>query len=313
MKLKRIATNDIRDIFMIFVGMAIYSIGFCGFILPEKLVSGGLAGLTALIYYATDIPVAYSMYAINLILLGIALKVLGKQFVSRTIIGATFISFWIAIFQPLFPEPIVHGQTFMNVVIGGLICGCGLGTCFAYNGTSGGTDIVAALIQKYRDLSMGRALLCADFCVIASSWFVFHDLEKIIYGLVLLILITSMSDFMITSTHQTLQFIIISKKWDEIADAINIHMHRGCTMLHGMGSYKRGEMNVLLVYCQKGERMTLIRLLWGIDKDAFLSQSNVAVFGEGFRHVKRKNKDIKASEKIKEHYESVKRSQETEE
>ncbi|MCF0204715.1 MAG: YitT family protein [Muribaculaceae bacterium] len=313
MKTPKITADDIKDYFMMFVGMAIYGVGFCGFILPAQLVSGGLAGLTALIFYATGIPVAVSMYSINLVLLAIALKILGKQFVARTIIGATFIAFWIAVLQPVFTKPIIVGDPFFSVVVGGVICGSGLGLCFAHNGTTGGTDIVAAIIQKYKDLSMGRALMCADLCVICSSWFLFHDLSKIVYGIVFLYILTSMSDVMINTNKQTLQFIIMSRKWDEIAEAINIEMHRGCTLLHGMGSYTRGEMNVLLVYCSAHERQTLVRILYAIDSTCFMTQSNVAVYGNGFNHVKFKKKDIKVSEKIIENIEQVKRTKTLEE
>ena len=144
-----------RDYFFITFAMALYAFGFCAFILPEKVVIGGLAGLGTIVYLTTGIPVAITQYACNLALLAIAYKVVGKKFVFGTIFGATMISVWVGLFQPLFPEPLTN-EPFMNIVIGGLLAGLGVGMAFTHGGSSGGTDIIAAMVSKYTN-EIGRA------------------------------------------------------------------------------------------------------------------------------------------------------------
>jgi uncharacterized membrane-anchored protein YitT (DUF2179 family) len=160
------------------LGIAIYSFGFCAFILPEEVVIGGVSGIGSLVFFASqkylpfEIPVAVTQYALNLILLAFAFRVVGRQFVIRTIFGATVISLMIGIMQPLFYDllggrPLVEGQTFMNIIIGGICCGAGIGLAFTHNGSTGGTDIVAAMVSKRSNVSIGRTMLYTDFGIIS--------------------------------------------------------------------------------------------------------------------------------------------------
>lgn len=279
-----------RDYFFITVGMAIYAFGFTGFILPEKVVIGGLAGVGTIIYFKTGIPVAVSQYVINLILLAIAYRVVGKRFVIGTIYGATMISVWIGLFQPIFADGFTN-EPFMNIVIGGALCGLGIGMTFVHNGSSGGTDIVAAMVSKHSNNSIGRIMLYTDVCIISSSYFLFHQIDKIVYGFVVLFLVSSMADMVINTNRQAVQFTIFSRHWREIATAINNNARRGCTVLSGMGWYSKQEVKVLLVLCRKNESVNIFRIVRGIDRDAFISQANVnGVYGKGFDEVKIKMK-----------------------
>ncbi|MDE5594826.1 MAG: YitT family protein [Muribaculaceae bacterium] len=220
-----------KDYFFITFGVALYALGFCAFILPEKVVIGGLAGVGTLIYFLTGLPVAISQYALNLILLAIAYKVVGRQFVVGTIYGATMISVFVGIFQPLFNAPLTS-EPVMNIVIGGIMCGLGIGLTFVHNGSSGGTDIVAAMVSKHSNVSVGRMMLYTDFFIISSSFLLFHNIDKVVYGFVVLFLVSYMADLVINTNRQAVQFTIFSPHWREIATAINNEANRGCTVLN---------------------------------------------------------------------------------
>lgn len=279
-----------RDYFFITFGMALYALGFCGFILPEKVVIGGLAGIGTIVYFTTGIPVAITQYALNLILLAIAYKVVGKRFVLGTIYGATMISVFVGIFQPLFSEGFTQ-EPFLNVVIGGICAGMGVGIAFTHNGSSGGTDIVAAMVSKYTNVSIGRMMLYTDFIVISSSFFLFHQIDKVVYGYVVLILASYVADMVINTNRQAVQFTVFSQKWEEIATAINNEAKRGCTVFTGMGWYSKQEVKMLLVMCRKIESVTISRIIKSIDPDAFTTQCNVnGVYGKGFDDLKVKMK-----------------------
>lgn len=270
--------------------MALYALGFCGFILPVKVVIGGLTGIGTIIYFLTGIPVAITTYVLNLILLTIAYKVVGKKFVLGTLFGATMMSVFVGIFQPLFAEGFTH-EPFMNVVLGGVLGGVGVGLAFTHNGSSGGTDIVAAMVSKRTNVSIGRTMLYTDMVIISSSFFLFHRIDLVVFGLVVLFVITFVADQVINTNRQAVQFTIFSKKWEEIATAINNEARRGCTVLSGMGWYSKKEVRVLLVMCRKIESVTISRIIKSIDPEAFITQANVnGVYGKGFDELKVKMK-----------------------
>ena len=285
-KIKTNVWRTARDYIFITVAMAIYAFGFCAFILPEKVVLGGLAGVGTIVYLTLGIPVAITQYACNLALLAIAYKIVGKKFVFGTIYGATMISVFVGIFQPLFPEPLTN-EPFMNIVIGGLLAGLGVGMAFTHNGSSGGTDIIAAMVQKYTNVTVGRTMLYNDCIIISSSYFIYHRIDLVVYGFVVLILCSYMADMIINTNRQAVQFTIFSQKWQEIATAINNDARRGCTILSGMGWYSKHEVKVLLVMCRKIESVTISRIIKSIDPDAFVTQTNCnGVYGKGFDELK---------------------------
>ncbi len=280
-----------RDYFFITFGMALYAFGFCGFILPEKVVIGGATGLSTIVYFLTGIPVAITQYAINLTLLAFAYKIVGKQFVVGTIYGATMISVFIGIFQPLFGGIALTSEPFMNVVIGGICAGLGVSIAYTHNGSSGGTDIVAAMVAKHTNVTIGRTMLYTDCIIISSSYFISHQIDLVIYGFVVLCLTSYVADLVVNTNRQAVQFTIFSSKWQEIATAINNEAKRGCTVLSGMGWYSKAEVKVLLVMCRKIEAVTISRIIKSIDPQAFTTQANVnGVYGKGFDELKVKMK-----------------------
>lgn len=286
-----------RDYIFITLGMAIYAFGFTAFILPNEVVIGGLAGISTLIYFTTGIPVAISQFLLNLTLLAIAYRVVGRQFVLGTIFGATMISVWVGIFQPLFADGLVAGQPFMSVVIGGLLCGMGIGLTFIHNGSSGGTDIVAAMVSKHSNVTIGRMMLYTDVFIISSGYFLFHQIDKIVYGFVVLCLVSYMADLVINTNRQAVQFTIFSSRWNEIATAINNDASRGCTVIDGMGFYSKQPVKMLIVMCRKIESVTIFRIIKSIDPDALVTQANVSgVYGQGFDQIKVKIKEDRHSQ-----------------
>ena len=279
--------NTAQDYVMITLGLFCYAFGFTAFILPEEIVIGSVSGLSSLLHYWLGWNVAATYYVINIILLAIAFRHVGKQFVLRTIIGATIATIFMAVLQPMFTKPLVEQQTFMNVILGAVLCGLGLGTVFTHNGSTGGTDIIAAMVAKYSTISFGRTMMYCDILIICSSWLLFHSIDKIVYGLIFMVIYSVAADRVINNTRQSVQFQIISKKWKEIADNVIAEAHRGCTVIDGTGWYTQDAVKILLVMCRKHESVHIFRIIKAIDREAIITQSNVnGVYGFGFDELK---------------------------
>lgn len=280
---------QVKDYVIIVFGLVLLAIGYSAFLLPEKVVTGGVAGIATIIYFASGqtINVAIPNYAINVLLLIIAFRTVGRQFVWRTIFGATVFSIILGMLSPLFTHPLVMGEPFMNVIIGSVLCGMGLGTVYSHNGSSGGTDVIAAMVNKHSNISFGRMMLYCDFIIISSSYFLFHQIDKMVYGYIFLIINSFVADLVINNRFQGMQFLIFSEKWQDIANAINNEANRGCTLLHGTGWYTKHDVKILLVVCRRYESELVQRIIKAIDPDAFISMSRVnSVFGKGFDQMK---------------------------
>lgn len=290
-----------KDYIFITLGVSIYAFAFSAFILPHDVVIGGLAGISTIIYFITGLPIAIGSYSLNLILLAIAYKVVGKQFVLGTIFGATMISVMMGVFIPISGN-IFHLEPFLSCVIGGILAGVGVGMCFVHNGSSGGTDIVAAMVAKHSNVTVGRTMIYCDMCIISSSYFIFDKIDNVVYGFIVLFMCSYMADLMINTNRQAVQFIIFSSKWEEIATAINNEAKRGCTVLDGTGWYSKHPVKILLVMARKIESINIFRIIKSIDHDAFVTQANVnGVYGKGFDQVKVRMKMTNTKAKVEEH------------
>ena len=282
--------KSFKDLLFIALGILSYSVGYTAFILPEKVVMGGVSGISALLYYATNIPAGISILVLNVSMLIIAFKALTKQFVVRTVIGVGIMSVVVGLLQPFFQQSllITPGQDkFMHVIIGALMAGAGLGIVFSHNGSTGGTDIVIAMLNKYFRVSFGRAMQFIDCTIISSSYLLFHSTETIVYGVVFTLVASYACDYVVNGTRQTVQFLIISKKYKEIADTINARVRRGVTQVEGKGWYSKENVELLLVLTRKYESQDVFNLIKEIDPDALVSQSFChGVFGEGFDKIK---------------------------
>lgn len=308
--------TNAKDYVIILFGLMLYALGFTAFILPHEIVIGGLSGVGTLVYFATHgtISVAVTQYACNLILLAFAYKIVGKTFVTRTIFGATFISLFIGILENFFMNlghPLIADQS-MSVILGAILCGLGVGTVFIHNGSSGGTDIVAAMVSKLSNVSIGRTMIVTDMLIVSCSFFLpFNgDLSQrfearvptIVYGWICTFVLAYVTDMIINSNRQATQFIIFSHKWEEIANKINREAKRGVTVLNGQGWYSKKDVKILMVWCRKIESVTIFRIVKMIDGNAFITQANVnGVYGKGFDTMKVKLKKQHPGAEYQEH------------
>ena len=282
--------GNMKDFMFIVFGILSYAVGYTAFILPERVVMGGVSGLSALIYYATNIPAGTSIFVLNITLLIIAFSALTKQFVVRTIIGVLLLSLFIGTLQPFFQAyPIITADEdkFMHVLIGGMLGGAGLGIVFSHNGSTGGTDIITVLLTKHFNLSFGRAMQFIDCTIICSSYLLFHSMETIVYGVVFTLVASFVCDFVVNGSRQTVQFLIISKNYKEIADTINRRVNRGVTVIEGKGWYSKENVEMLVVLSRKYESQDIFAVIKQIDPQAVVSQTFChGVFGEGFDKIK---------------------------
>ena len=280
----------VKDYFFIFVGVCLYGIGYTAFILPEQLVMGGVTGISTLLYYAFGLNPAVSLWAINVGLLAIAFRFISKEFTIRTIVGVSLLSFVIGVMKPIFEAyPLITPgeDRFMHVLIGGVLAGSCLGIVFTHNGSTGGTDIIVALINRFSRMSLGRALQFVDICIICSSYVLFQSFEIIVYGVVFTLIASFMIDYIVNGSRQTVQFLIISKRYQDIADAMNQQLLRGVTILHGQGWYSKQDVEVVMVLCRKYESQYAFNLIKAIDPNAMVSQTFChGVFGEGFDKIR---------------------------
>ncbi|MBS5552447.1 MAG: YitT family protein [Bacteroides sp.] len=279
--------REVRDYLMIALGLILYGIGWTGFLLPSDIPSTAVPGIASIIYWGTGFPVQYSYLIINFLLLLLALKILGLKFCLKTIFAVVTLTAILSVIQEVVTGPLIRNQPFMSCVLGASFCGAGIGIAFSANGSTGGTDIIAAIVNKYRDISLGRVILMCDVVIISSSYLVLHDWEKVVYGYVVLFISSFVLDQVVNSARQSVQFFIISNKYEEIGKRINKDMHRGVTFIDGVGCYTNKQVKMMFVLAKKSESNTIFRLIKDIDPNAFVSQSAViGVFGEGFDRIK---------------------------
>lgn len=279
---------QLKDFIFIILGSFSYALAWQGFLIPNQLTTGAVTGLASIIYYAFGTPPVDVTYAVaNVILLIFALKILGLKFCIRTIFGVFFCWLFLHILPLWIPNGLVQGDTFMASVIGGILCGIGLGVVFTSNGSTGGTDIIAAMVNKYRNVSFGKMLLYIDIIIISSSYLVFHDVQRVIYGYIIMFITTTVCDMIINGIRASVQLLIFSDKWEEIAESISNELQRGVTVLDGMGWYTKKPKKVLVVVAKRTQITQIERLIKNIDNNAFISQSAVsAVYGQGFDKIK---------------------------
>ncbi len=290
---KKVLYREILDYVMIAVGMLSYAIGWMVFLLPNHIGNGGVAGLASILNWGQGIPVANTYFVLNAILLAIALKVLGLKFCIRTIYGVVMLTVITKVMGSVFPHPgLLHDEPFMAAIIGASFCGVGLAFGLSYNGSSGGSDIVAAIVNKYRDISLGRVILLVDMTIVTGSYLVLRSWEQVIYGYVNLIVTSFVLDQVINSSRRSVQFLIISERYKEICDMISQGQpHRSSTIIDAKGYYTGNNIKIVIVVTRQREASYVYRMIDDIDPDAFVTQSQVmGVFGKGFDKFKVKKK-----------------------
>ena len=305
---KQILIREAKDYFNITLGLMLYTFAFTVFLLPYEIVTGGIAGIGAVVFYATKFPVQYTFFIINAVLIVAALKILGWRFLMKTIYATFMLTFLLDVAQRVVIQPdgtfyklLGDGNDFMSLVIGCMMTGTALAIVFLNNGSTGGTDIIAASVNKYRNISLGRVILLIDVCIIGSCLFIdtFGPVQlrcqKVVFGFCTMFIECTMLDYVMNWQRQSVQFMIFSKKYQEIANAIATTTDHTITILDGHGWYTGKETKVLCLLAKKTESVTIFRLIKVIDPNAFVSQSSViGVYGEGFDQIK-----VKVPKKMK--------------
>lgn len=311
----RIILNETKDYIFITLGLCLYAFGLVVFLMPYEIVTGGVTGMSLVVYYATGFKFENSYLIINASLLALALKILGWRFLLKTIYAIIALSFIIKFAQWLMPKDpngdfikiLGEGQDFMSLIIGCTFTGMSLAIVFLNNGSTGGTDIIAAVVNKFYNLSLGQVLIIVDLFIIGSCFFFpqfgdyFARSHKVVFGLCTMIIENFVLDYVMNTRRESVQFMIFSKMYQEIANAIAIHTDHGVTILDGHGWYTGKEMKVLCVLAKKNESQMIFRLIKMIDPNAFVSQSSViGVYGEGFDTIKVKTpKELSTKGKLK--------------
>lgn len=276
-----------KDYLMIIIGTFMYSVGITQFIMPHKFVTGGLAGVGVLLNYAFSMPVSVTILLINVVLIIIAWRILGSQFLAKTIFGVIFLSSFIGLFEALSLDVIMQSEPLIAGMIGAIMCGVGIGLVFSVNGSTGGTDVIIMVVNKYRNFTPGKTMLVIDVLIVSASFIIFQSIETIIYGFIIIAIMTTTIDYIINGVRQSVQFFIFSREYEQIATEINKQLHRGCTVLDGVGWYTKEPLKVLVVIARRTESVSIFRIVKGVDPQAFISQTSViGVYGEGFDKIR---------------------------
>ena len=285
--------NEVRDYAMVTVAMLSYCLGWSAFLLPNTITTGGLAGISSILEWSPlHIPAQVSYFVINAGLLVIALVTLGWKFCVKTIYAVTVLTISLSLIRDkVAAMHLLSDQPFMAAIIGAVFCGSGVGIGLAFRGSTGGTDIVAAIINKYRDISLGRIIMLLDVIIISCSYFVLRDWERVIYGYVVLYVTAFCIDQVVNSMRRSVQFFIISEHYKEIGERINKEPRRGVTTIDAHGFYSGKEQKMLFVLAKRRESSRIFQVINDIDPSAFVSQSAViGVYGEGFDRFKVKHR-----------------------
>ena len=276
---------------IITLGLALYTFAWSAFLLPCKIISGGVTGLSSIVYFLTGVPMGITAFVINLIFLLLGFKFLGAKFGLNTIYGIVMSSVFLIMWQQG-----LHAETFFDVqkfgdfmcsLMGGALCGIGIGLAFNNGGNSGGTDIIALILSKYYPISPGRVILLIDVVIIGCGFFVSHEAEKIVFGYVVMITMTYVLDMVIDGNKQNYQITVFSQKTAEIGETITREVGRGATLLDAHGCYSKEPQQVLMVLAHRTDRAQVLQLIHRIDPDAFISINKAeGVYGKNFEKLK---------------------------
>lgn len=284
----------IKDFFAINLGMAIYSLGWAAFLLPYHITTGGMVGLFAILYYVTKFPISLAVIIANMGLLCFAYKPLGWKFVIKTAYAVIALSTFLEMGQHMMTDEtgqliqlMGEGQDSMACVLGAILNGIGIAIVFLSGGSTGGWDVIAALVNKYKNISLGRVMLFLDLLVIASCWPIFHDWRMVVFGYVTLAVYSYVLDLVINSARQDIQFIIFTKKPQEISERIIHETVHTVTSWNAEGYFSHQDIKILITIVHKRESVRILRLIQEVDPQAFVSQSRAeGVYGNGFKAIK---------------------------
>lgn len=280
--MKRFSGMLFRDLLGVTVGSFITALGLAAFLIPNKIAAGGVSGLATILFYVFGFPVGVTMFVINLPLLILCIKELGMRFGIKSLYGTFVISFFIDFLAAYITQPWTKDPLLASIY-GGVVTGLGLGIVFRSRGTTGGTDLAAALINKFLKVSMGFSLLFIDGLVIVLAGMVFN-LEIALYALIAVFVTSRMIDLVQEGVAYTRAALIISDKYEMMSNELLRRMNRGVTALQGRGGYTSIKRDVLLCVVSQSEVTTLKSIVYNVDPQAFVIMANASeVLGEGFK------------------------------
>lgn len=278
---------------VITLGIAIYTFAWSAFMLPARIVGGGVSGISSVLYYAAGIhiPIGIMNLAINAILLAFGFKVLGAKFGANTIYGiiasSAFFIFWQ---QCLHVENMFDVATFgpfMCSILGGALCGAGIGMTFSMGGNSGGTDIIALIVSKFYNISPGKVIMTLDIVIVGCSYFVSHKIDNVVFGYIVMVAMTYVLDMVIDGNKQSYQIMVFSSKNEEIGDMITSEVGRGATLLDSEGCYSHQGQKVLVIMAHKTDKPHIMQIIHNIDDNAFITVTKAqGVYGKNFEKLK---------------------------
>ncbi len=286
---------EIKHYFVITLALFAMCLGWTAFLIPNHLMGGGASGVAALIYWATDgfVSTGLSVFVINALLLLLALKLVGFGFGVKTGYSIVVASLFMSLLQHYLTDPIMAGAMqpfvtdhFLAAILGGGLAGISIGVAFTQGGSTGGTDIIAMIFNKYFNVSQGRTILFCDIIIIGSSYFVVHSIESLIYSFVVMAVCSYCIDLVLTGNKQSIQAFIFTSNPDVVADRITNEMHRGVTLIKGKGWYTKHEGDILMVVTHKRETQYILRIIKEEDPSAFMTLNTVmGAYGQGFENL----------------------------
>lgn len=297
-----------KEWLMTALGIFLYVLAWSVFLVPNNLVGGGVTGVASILQYATHgaIKIGYTYFVVNAVLLVAALFIMGSGFGAKTVFAIVFASVGLNVFQDIIPEQIIStlaldNGKLMSTIMGGMMAGLGIGMAMSAGGSTGGTDIIALIVSKYRNVSPGRMIVAMDFVIILSSFFIpsytadgelvgwADKFTTVVYGLMLVTINGHVVDMYLSGSRQSVQLFILSQEYEKIADALTRELHKGVTVLPAKGWYTQHESHVLMVISRKHDLNLMLRYIKMIDPQAFLSVSSATgVYGKGFETIKEK-------------------------
>ncbi len=281
--------KTVKEYFLMAFGMMLYSFGWIGCILPVRGTGGGAAGLSLVVCNALEqvgisIQIGTMVFVLNAILLLIAGFIVGWNFGVKTIFCVFVISVGMNFWQDVLPAgDFLHLERILAVILGGILAGVGISMCFAQGGSTGGTDIVAMIINKYHTVSYGKILIYSDFVIIGSTLLVGFHIDTVIYGYVMTAVVGYTVDMIMAGNQQSSQVFIVTRDYEKMADAIAQNVHRGVTLIDSQGWYSKEHSKIVMVVCRKRESAVILKFVKTIDPDAFITVGSVmGVYGKGF-------------------------------
>lgn len=279
---------------VITVCLFIIALGWTAFLIPNNMLGGGVNGIATIVYWVTGLSTGYTIFTLNAILIIFSIKILGWRFGVKTIYCIAVMAFFFSLLQNIIGDVPVISDKFLAAIIGGGIGGFANGIIFLAGGSTGGVDIITMVVNKYRNISLGRFTLAMNLVIIGSSFFVFQDLqilervELIIYSLVGNFVSSYCMDLAFTGSKQSVQIFIFSSKPEVIADRIGNEIRRGVTVIRGTGWYTKQDNDILMAVVRKTECQSVIRIVKHEDPKAFVSVNTVmGVYGKGFEAMKK--------------------------